>query len=464
MSTQVDDLTIEVELFHPDGQIRLQAPTDVPLGELMDEFLDVCEQPAGEDWALSGDGRTAYPVDRSLGELEVGDGARLVLVSRPDPSQPPSGPAEIMSAAAQLAAPPLGPVTRDRLLPAAPNAASNPAAASKPLTAKTTAVLPARLSGTGRIREALCALRARPDRPRPLDSDIPDPTLFMRRTRASPQARLRAAWLDTEYQYRLERRIGSQRLRRCATIAVLSPKGGVGKTTITVLVGSMLAYLRRDRVVAVDTNSDWGSLGRKLVPEHRVFIDDLLAGPLADGLLSPTQLDAQMGRGPDGLMIAPAPTDQSRAARLDEASYGVLFTRLQELVGTLVLDCGTGLKSAPAQAALRCADQLVLVCDDEPDSASLVTEAAGGELAALTIPVVLVVNGIRRSSRIDVSALEREMPSAGGIVTIPHDEEAAASLQGSRLSWRRSPAAWQTPVSELVALLVSDWRRLGVAH
>jgi MinD-like ATPase involved in chromosome partitioning or flagellar assembly len=150
------------------------------------------------------------------------------------------------------------------------------------------------------------------------------------------------------------------------TIAVVSPKGGVGKTTTSALLGSLLAFLRRDRVVAVETNPDWGSLGRRLVPEHATFIDDLLDGPLADGRLPITELNARLGRGPDGLMVAPAPTDPERAAKLDEAAYRELFDRLRGLVGTLVLDCGTGLDDPPARAALACADQLVPVCDDEP--------------------------------------------------------------------------------------------------
>ena len=116
------------------------------------------------------------------------------------------------------------------------------------------------------------------------------------------------------------------------TIAVVSPKGGVGKTTTTALLGSLLAFLRRDRVIAVETNPDWGSLGRRLVPDHPVFIDELLAGALSDPDISPARLDAQLGRGPDGLMVAPAPTDPDRAANLDESAYRTLFARLSELV------------------------------------------------------------------------------------------------------------------------------------
>lgn len=443
MSTETDESTIELELSHPDGQLRIQAPVDIPLGELMNDFLDVCHQPDdGTDWALS-DGVTPYPAERSLSEIGVEDGVRMVLA--PDPRTP-------MPAASNRRS--------DE-----PTPTSEPSDTGRPLTEKTIQALPKRLTMPARVLTTLGALRLVQQRPeRTVALDTPDPATFMRRAPVSPVARVRTAWTATRYQSRLENRILSVRLQRCATIAVLSPKGGVGKTTITALIGSMLAHLRRDRVVAVDTNSDWGSLGRRLVPDHPVFIDNLLSGPLRDGQLSPIQLDAELGRGPDGLMVAPAPTDKKRVERLDRAAYETLFRRLRELVGTLVLDCGTGLNSPPAQAALACADQLVVVSDDEPDSASLVSEAANSELTGRTTPVVLVVNNLRRTSRIDVAALERAIPFAAGCVTVPHDKPAAATLHGSQLSWRRAPNLWQTPVSELAALLVSSWRRLEIAH
>ena len=169
-------------------------------------------------------------------------------------------------------------------------------------------------------------------------------------------------------------------------------------------------------------------------------------------------------------MVAPAPTDPERAKKLDETAYLTLFARLSELVGTLVLDCGTGLDDPPARAALASADQLVLVCDDEPDTASIVSEAAEW-LRRIVEPVgdrpkslVVVVNNLRRSSRIDVAALERATAYAHGLAVVPRHERAAARLHGSHFSWNHAPAGWQTPVRELAALLAADWRRLEIAH
>ena len=79
---------------------------------------------------------------------------------------------------------------------------------------------------------------------------------------------MRKAWAHGDYRQRLDEAIAAPRLQRCVTIAIVSPKGGVGKTTVTSLLGSLLAFLRRDRVIAVETNPDWGSLGRRLVPDH----------------------------------------------------------------------------------------------------------------------------------------------------------------------------------------------------
>src|SRR5579859_7682516 len=74
------------------------------------------------------------------------------------------------------------------------------------------------------------------------------------RTRALLPARPSAPWQETNYLQALERRVVEPRLAHCATIAVVSPKGGVGKTTITTLLGTLFAQLRHDRITAIDTN------------------------------------------------------------------------------------------------------------------------------------------------------------------------------------------------------------------
>ena len=302
--------------------MRLAAPTDVPLGELLPDFLEIAGESDGEGWVLGADGVHACASERTLAELGVLDGGVLVLHRCSD------GLATAGDGRAVFARRHRRRSDHRRAVRSVPCASGPPARCRRSSLARRADGSP---SKRWRAVWRATTLRSLFARAFPARGRSPAP-------RASPPWRgcARRGGAPTISIASIELILGL-RLRRCATIAVISPKGGVGKTTTAALLGSLLAFLRRDRVVAVETNPDWGSLGRRLVPDHPVFIDDLLAGPLIDRRLSPTQLDAQLARGPDGLMVAPAPTDPERAKNLDETAYLTLFARLSELVGTLVL-------------------------------------------------------------------------------------------------------------------------------
>ncbi|MGH2820843.1 MAG: AAA family ATPase, partial [Actinomycetota bacterium] len=289
----------------------------------------------------------------------------------------------------------------------------------------------------------------------------PSPASLTLQRSGSPLGRARRAWRATNYLERLDELIVGPRLRRCATIAVVSPKGGVGKTTTTALMGTLLALLRRDRIVAVDTNPDYGSLGRVLAPRQKVFVDDLLDRLDQPGLTL-TELDSQLGRAAHGLMVLPAPTDPLRMEKLDEAAYTKVVARLKEFVGVVLLDCGTGLQEPAARAAIKAADQLVLVTDAEPAAASLVAEAAM-TLVRTGRPLNLVVNKMpAHGSHLDLERLGQYVPQAQSLVVVPHEPEAAGLLTTSRFTWRDAPDSWQRACRELAVCLISDWPRIGL--
>ena len=278
---------------------------------------------------------------------------------------------------------------------------------------------------------------------------------------STPMERFRQTWRETDYLHRLEAAIAGPRLRRCPTIAVVSPKGGVGKTTLTALIGSLLAHTRADRVVAVDTNPDYGSLGPTLAPDHGVFVDDLL-DLLDNPDLAVTELDANLGRSSDGLLVLPAPTDPERMARLDRSSYKRVIEHLQRKAGVLMLDCGTGLQDPPAQAAILCADQLVLITDAEPATATLVS-AASERLLRSGAPMTLVVNKLpRRGARLDTGELGRLIHGAHGMAIVPSDPRAAAKVSAGQFSWADASGPWEVALRELVASLVAGWPELGL--
>src|SRR6185295_10563138 len=142
-------------------------------------------------------------------------------------------------------------------------------------------------------------------------------------------------------------------------VAVLSLKGGVGKTTTAVGLGATLATLRGDRVVAVDANPDRGTLSDKVRLETAATIRDLLnerdqvsryADVRAFTSQAPSRLEVLASDRDPGVSVAFGADDYSDAAQVLEHFYSICIT-----------DCGTGV--------LRRADQIILVSSPSVDGA-----------------------------------------------------------------------------------------------
>jgi MinD-like ATPase involved in chromosome partitioning or flagellar assembly len=442
--------TVLVAVQGPDRRLNVEVPTESPVGDLLPELVRVMGgQDLGDDldrptWGLGYAGNAPFPTETTLAEQGVIDGALLTL-------QPLTVWRQQLESA---------------LLESAPG--TTPAAFVGP-RARTRALLPAEVTIATRLQSAARAALDPPAPPPVTEEEEPveepsskriAPQRLTIQHRPSLAQRLRISWRETDYLSRLERVVQAPLLRRCVTIAVMSPKGGVGKTTTTALLGALFALLRRDRIVAVDTNPDFGSLGRSMAPEHQVFVDDLLE-VLDDPQLTVTALDANLGRGAHGLMVLPSPVDPVRMARLHEDAYEKVVRRLQDLVGVVLLDCGTGLHEPTSKAALKTADQVVLVTDAEPATASIVAEAAA-LLRQEGVPLYLLVNKMPTAgSRLDVSALEAYIPQARGLVVLPSNQQAASQLASGLFDWRDAPAGWKRALREVAAALVADWPELG---
>src|SRR5206468_234106 len=109
---------------------------------------------------------------------------------------------------------------------------------------------------------------------------------------------------------------------------LVSPKGGVGKTTSTFLLGNLLATHLRLRVVAVDANPDFGTLGRLSADDRRSAqsLSDLLGD--MDGLRTAAELNPYVSRQPTGLHLLAAPRDAQLTKTLDPDRYGELVAFL----------------------------------------------------------------------------------------------------------------------------------------
>src|SRR5262249_60737766 len=156
------------------------------------------------------------------------------------------------------------------------------------------------------------------------------------------------------------RRALPHRLQRpltgCYKIAMLSLKGGVGKTTITATLGSTFASLRGDRVVAVDANPDRGTLSEKIPLETTATVRHLLRD--AARVTRYSDIRAYTSQGPSRLEVLASEQDPAVSEAFSEDDYRRVVTLLEHFYNIVLTDCGTGLMHSAMKGVLDIADSL----------------------------------------------------------------------------------------------------------
>jgi len=209
-------------------------------------------------------------------------------------------------------------------------------------------------------------------------------------------------------------------------IAVLSLKGGVGKTTTAVALGATFATLRGDRVIAVDANPDRGTLSDKVRLETAATVRDLLneraqirryADVRAFTSQAPSRLEVLASDRDPGVSVAFGAEDYCDAARVLEHFYSICLT-----------DCGTGLLHSAMSGVLRLADQIVVVSSPSVDGARSASATLdwldAHNYGDLVRNGVVVLSAVRPKSKsnVDLDRLERHFAArCRAVVRVPYD-------------------------------------------
>lgn len=142
-------------------------------------------------------------------------------------------------------------------------------------------------------------------------------------------------------------------------IAVLSIKGGVGKTTTTLGLGSALAIVRRDRVIAVDANPDRGTLAERVRDAStRSTVRDLLLDPRINRY---ADIRGHTRMAVSRLEVLASEQDPAAAEVFGEADYRRTIDILGHYYNVILTDCGTGIMHSAMTAVLDLANTVVLV-------------------------------------------------------------------------------------------------------
>jgi MinD-like ATPase involved in chromosome partitioning or flagellar assembly len=226
----------------------------------------------------------------------------------------------------------------------------------------------------------------------------------------------------------LERLLGGQpSVSRANVVAVISPKGGVGKTTSAFVVGGVLADRLRLRVIAVDANPGFATLA-SLAPDRlrcRRSLADLLTD--IEQIETAAQLRSYVSALPSGLHLLGAPTDAEVMTRLGPDAYGELVALVGTFYDVVLLDLGTGVAGRLAQFAIGRADQVVLVTTPEAVARSAVLTARQYLHDERTI---VAANKFYARRAADLRELERRLRERRlrRPVAIPFDDQLAAML------------------------------------
>ena len=148
-------------------------------------------------------------------------------------------------------------------------------------------------------------------------------------------------------------------VERTRYVPVLSRKGGVGKTTVTTLLGMVLADLREDRVIAMDANPDRGTLsdrspGRADFTARQLVKDRFTVNSFA-------QLSNYTAREGSRLDILASDADPMVAHAFDDADYRAVTDILGRYYSIVLTDSGTGMVHSVMKGTLEKADAVVLV-------------------------------------------------------------------------------------------------------
>lgn len=231
-------------------------------------------------------------------------------------------------------------------------------------------------------------------------------------------------------------------------VSVISPKGGVGKTTTTLLIGDLLASRLQLRVVAVDVNPDHGTLGL-LAPDRLRSpgtISDLLDAP--DRPPTASHVRGFVSRLPSGLHLLAAPDEPALMAQLTPERYRELVAFLGCFYDVVMLDCGTGITGPLASWAIEASNQTVLVTTPEWITARVVVKALENlprERSTVAINKSHLRSGAELS-RIQQVFRDQHLHRS---ITVPHDDDLAARLDTGTYALS---ALWPTtrlPVKQL---------------
>lgn len=261
---------------------------------------------------------------------------------------------------------------------------------------------------------------------------------------------------DEKYELELYRRIrrnpsGSHR------IAVVGLKGGAGKTTLTVALGSVLAQVRSDRILAFDADADSGNLADRAGRRSGSTVAELLA---AEDLSHYNDVRAYTGVNEVNLEVLGAAQYSTAQHAFSATDWQDAAEAVSRFYSVVLADCGAGLM----RGVLETAAGVVIVTSASVDGAQQAAVAIdwlrnNGHHELISRACVVINHVAPGEPNVAITDLVRQFGQyvrPDRVVVLPWDKHIAA---GTEIEIRLLDPVYRRRITELAAALSDDFDR-----
>jgi len=255
----------------------------------------------------------------------------------------------------------------------------------------------------------------------------------------------------------LDARIGAQLEGGTMFVPVLTRKGGVGKTTVTTLLGMALSLSREDRIIAIDANPDRGTLAERVSKNTRFTVRDVVNRAAAiDGF---TDFSSMVSRDVTRLDVLASDNDPMLSEAFNEGDYNVVADMAARYYSIVLTDCGTGIVHSVMRPTLQRANGLVIVSGGSVDEARLASETLtwleANDYGDLVRNAIVALNTATQATQlVKLDEIEAHFKSrVRAVVRIPYDPALAA---GSVIKFSELKKDTRLAARELAALVVDS--------
>jgi MinD-like ATPase involved in chromosome partitioning or flagellar assembly len=240
-------------------------------------------------------------------------------------------------------------------------------------------------------------------------------------------------------------------------VPVLTRKGGVGKTTISTLLGMAMSQVREDRVIAIDANPDRGTLAERVSKSTRFTVRDVVNRAAAiDGF---SEFSNMVSRDETRLDVLASDADPMLSEAFNEGDYNVVADMAARYYSLVITDCGTGIVHSVMRPTLQRANSVVIVSGGSVDEARLASETltwleANGYGELVRNSVVALNTATQATLLVKLDEIEQHFRTrVRSVIRIPYDPALAA---GSVIKFNELKKQTRDAARELAAEVIGS--------